>query len=639
MTIYPTESTFNLSSLDFLFLLDELTLGSFYYDIEADIVQWSKHLHASLGYSAEQTRKLQNIEDLIHPNDLQKHREVVSNSIANQEKYTIDIRLRDEAGDYHLLRVFGAWLKLEHSASPLLAGFLINFEDLAHSRRETARSEQLFQAFFENVPAAVYIKNPALNHLYGNQAAADQAGCSLEDFLNKPSLDLFDEETAKKIEEIDRRVLDYFETVTWHGELKSNTGQVSYTFDTKFPIVDPITNETRLGGIGIDTTRQHQMEQALAQRQKLEALGQLVGGIAHDFNNTLAILQGNLELVGIIEEEAEIADCLTECAKAVERGRRLTQQLLAFGRKSVMKTEALNLNEIISESDRMLRHILPENIQIETVLGGGIWNTRADKTQVENAIVNLALNARDAMTSGGRLTIETANIRIEKNYIEDRAENIQPGRYVMLAVSDTGDGMHRDVMERAFDPFFSTKSVDKGSGMGLAMVHGLISQLEGAARLYSELGIGTTVKLFFPTTHSDEALEHSPAKTLRAGTEHLLLAEDDDSVRNMLKNQLQLLGYRITEARSGDMAFERLKADPTIEMLVTDIVMPGRLQGPKLARAARNHRPDLPVLFMSGYPREASIHGNGLQPNDQILMKPVSFSDLANAIRMRFDTT
>jgi PAS domain S-box-containing protein len=577
MTIPAPPTPSKLSAADHRILLDDLTSGSFYWDPVADTVEWSAKLLKSLGHAADKAIQLKDIEDLLHPEDRKKHADILARSTATQERYSTDIRLRDTVGNYHLLRVYGTWIPRSGDGGSILAGFLIDFSDLAQSRRETERSEHLFQSFFDNVPAAVYIKDDKFRHLYGNQAAASLAGCSLDEFLSKPMHDLFDEETVANLEAIDRRVLEGHETVTWYGELKSGTGQERYVFDTKFPIHDPVTHETLLGGIGIDTTLQHRMEKALARSQKLEALGQLVGGIAHDFNNTLAVLKGNVELVALLDDEAEIDECMEECTRAIERGRRLTMQLLAFGRRAVLQPEIYNLSVIVSESDRMLQRILPENIVMETVFGGGLWNTLIDKSQVENAILNLALNARDAMESGGKLTIETANIRIEDDYLQERSEDIEPGRYVMLAVTDTGEGMAKDVAEKAFDPFFTTKTVDKGSGMGLAMVHGLMRQFGGSARLYTEPGVGTTVKLYFPASHGEvdtpQRMPHLP----QAGKAHLLLTEDDDSVRTMLKRQLQVLGYRVTEASNGDMAFDLLLADSSIEMLVTDIVMPGTL--------------------------------------------------------------
>ncbi len=632
MTIPTMLNPSRISADEYWLMLEDLTSGSFFWDPAADCVEWSPKLHNALGYTPEEAAKLVDIEGLLHPDDRQAHGEALSQSMATGSSYSIEIRLRNFVGRFQHFQVQGFWLSRNEEPAGLLSGFLTEISDLAKVREKAMRSEGLFRAFFDNVPAAVYIKNSNQQHLYGNELAAKIAGCSLEDFLSKRTPELFDAETAKILESVDRRILDGGEIVARHGEFKTESGDFHYVYDTTFPIHDPITNETLIGGVGLDTTQQHEMEKALAHSKKLEALGQLVGGIAHDFNNTLAVLQGNLDLVKLIEDDAEIETCFEEFANAIERGRRLTLQLLAYGRKSVLAPTTKNLTAIISDADRMLRRILPETIMIETVAGGGLWNTHIDKSQVENAILNLALNSRDAMPSGGKLTIETTNVRIDESYVEDRAEDLEPGRFVMLAVTDTGVGMPKEISDRAFDPFFTTKNIDKGSGMGLAMVLGLMRQIGGTARAYSELGVGTTIKLYFPATHEEIKTDIPKPKPIKKGKEHILLAEDDDSVRDMLRRQLQALGYKVTEAENGDKALEILIGDLSIEMLVTDIVMPGILQGPSLAKQARENRPNLPVLFMSGYPREASIHGNGLRPDDIKLMKPVSIADLATAI-------
>ncbi|MEM8684445.1 MAG: ATP-binding protein, partial [Pseudomonadota bacterium] len=366
-------------------------------------------------------------------------------------------------------------------------------------------------------------------------------------------------------------------------------------------------------------------------------LGQLVGGIAHDFNNTLAVLQGNLDLIESADTQLEIDNCLSQISKGVVRGARLTKQLLAYARKSVLTTELTNLNDVIRDVDRMLRRILPETISIETVSGVGLWSTRIDRTQVESAILNIALNARDAMPDGGRITIETSNTRLDDDYVLERGETLAPGRYVLLAITDTGIGMTGEVLESAFDPFYTTKAVGEGTGMGLPMVQGLMRQIEGAAQLYSEPGVGTTLKLYFPATSEAANTATSRPEVARQGDEHILVVEDDDGVRDIICRQLSRLGYRVTQASDGDQALAFLSSNDDVELLVTDIVMPGHVQGPELATRLRALRPGLPVIFMSGYPREASIHGNGLQPDDINLMKPVKASALAKAVRSALD--
>lgn len=614
-------------------MLEDRTAGSFYWDRQEDAVQWSPKLLSVLGHSDQQACSLLQVEDLMHPDDRQLHADTIVHAIESSSNYTIDIRLKNNRGIYQSLRAQGYWLQNQDAPTRFLMGFLTEISEVAHLREQVARIAGLFQAFFDHAPAAVYMKDSDRKHIYGNAVAAKIAGCTVDEFIGSTTAELFDKETDRALIDVDRRILESGETVVRHGAFRAANGELHYVYDTSFPIEDPLTGEKLIGGVGLDTTRQHLAEAALARSQKMEALGRLVGGIAHDFNNTLAVLQGNVELIETAKTEIEKEECLAEIGKGIERGANLTRQLLAYARKSVLTPELLNLNDVLGDTDRMLRSTLPKNIVIETVAGGNLWNTRIDKGQVENAILNLALNARDAMPEGGELVIETSNARLGAEDLLDSEEDLAPGRFVLLSVSDTGEGMSEETMQRAFDPFFTTKKMSEGTGMGLSMVEGLMQQIGGAARLRSEPGLGTTVTLLFPTSDDREPEGRSKAARTSIGPKHILLAEDDEGVRDVLRRQLTRLGYRVTEARNGDRAIELLQRDPTIALLITDIVMPGDLQGPDLATQAREVIPKLPVIFMSGYPSEPAAHGEDLGPNDVTLLKPVSVADLAMAVQ------
>ena len=623
-----------VEAVDYWRLLEDRTAGTYYWDREADDVRWSPKLLRALGHADQRATNLVQVEELLHPEDEGPHREALARSMESWAGYVVDIRLRHARGDYVQFRVNGYWLVRQGLAPRLLIGFLTERTEVKQLRDQVTRIERLFRAFFDKAPAAVYMKDKNRKHIYGNAMAARIAGCTVEEFIAKDTSDLFDEETDRALEAVDRRVLERGETVVRHGAFETAAGETHYVYDTTFPLEDPLTGEKLIGGVGLDTTRQHRAELALAQSQKMEALGQLVGGIAHDFNNTLGVLAGNLDLIEAAESEDDVRESLDDIARGVERGARLTKQLLAYARKAVLSPSVADLNAVIGDLDRMLRRVLPASIAIETVRGGGLWRTRIDVNQVESAILNLALNARDAMPEGGKFTLETSNVRLDEEYVSDRTELVEPGRYVLLAVTDTGAGMSPDVVERAFDPFFTTKEEGKGTGMGLSMVEGLLRQIGGTARLYSEVGVGTTVKLYFPASDAAPVASVTATKSPPpGGSEHILLVEDDAAVRKMLRRQLNKLGYRVTEAESGDRAAELLAADATVRLVLTDIVMPGALQGPGLATHARQRRPDLPVIFMSGYPREAAIHGNGLLPDDVNLLKPIKMADLAKALR------
>lgn len=392
----------------------------------------------------------------------------------------------------------------------------------------------------------------------------------------------------------------------------------------------------------LDITEQVQTQAALAtsqeqlhQAQKLEAIGQLTGGIAHDFNNILAVLLGNLELLSEDPDHKNRGEFVEDSLRAARRGRDLTKSLLSFARRAPLEPVTVNLNDVVQDMDRLLRRAIPETISLEVSLLGGLWPARIDRAALDAAMLNLVLNARDAMQGTGRLTIETANVRLDQHYLSERSEDAKPGRYVMLAVTDTGAGIAPEHVKRVTEPFFTTKPAGAGSGLGLSMVQGFLKQSGGVLRIYTELGVGTTIKLFFPaTTDRPEAAVGSrlDADPHEPNGRRILLAEDEADVRKVIATRLRRTGYQVATAASGDEALALFHRHGPFDLLLTDIVMPGTLQGPALSRAIREAAPDLPVIFMSGYPGEAAAHGNGLPPDAIRLMKPVDAQDLLNAL-------
>lgn len=385
-------------------------------------------------------------------------------------------------------------------------------------------------------------------------------------------------------------------------------------------------------------TAEHELErnrEMFHEAQKRKAIGDLTGGVAHDFNNLLAVIKGNVEIIESIGLSGEVADLLEEVRIATDRSAQLTRQLLLMGRNAVLEPKILQLNEPVVELERLLRRTLPETIEVECVLAAGLWSTFADPAHVQSALLNLALNARDAMAEGGHLTLETANVRLGSDYADGSAEMIAPGRYVMLSVSDTGEGMRAEVCERAFDPYFTTKERGKGSGLGLSVVQGFMKQSGGVVRIHSEPGAGTAVKLFFPVHEGEEERRMALSTPPAAGDERILLVEDEPAVRKTIARQLGALGYSVVEASNGLDAVKLLQEVPEIRLVLTDIVMPGALTGPQLVREIRKSRPELPAILMSGYPEETAMSGGGIDPQDLQLMKPISMADLARAIRSR----
>ena len=412
-------------------------------------------------------------------------------------------------------------------------------------------------------------------------------------------------------------------------------GEVRHIRQINEPVFDDAGKGIAVVGSSIDFTELQKSQEHLRQAQKVEAIGNLTGGVAHDFNNLLAVILGNLELYQEIEDPETRSKLIGEAIKATNRGADLVKSLLSFARRAHLTPTRLNLNQVLNNTAFWSSRVLPETISIETSLFAGLWDTELDATSIEAAIINLLLNARDAMPNGGRLTLETANMRIGDEYIDERFEDIEPGRYVMLAISDTGFGIAEDILDQIFEPFYTDKPVGEGTGLGLSMVQGFIKQSNGAMRVYTEVGIGTTFKLYFKASEGAPLSAEIKDSILPAGDQdglRILLAEDEKSVAVVLRNILELAGHSVIEAGSGDEALEIYKETHAVDILLTDIVMPGKLQGPALAKAIRAIDPEFPCVFLSGYAAEATVHGNGLKPSDTRLMKPASRTDLLAAI-------
>ena len=382
--------------------------------------------------------------------------------------------------------------------------------------------------------------------------------------------------------------------------------------------------------------RREKAESALRQAQKMESIGQLTGGIAHDFNNLLQVISGNLEVLQrrYLQGNAEAARLVATAARGAQRAAALTQRLLAFSRRQPLNPKPLEVNRLVAGMSELLHRTLGETIAIETVFGSGVWRVETDANQLESALLNLCVNARDAMPGGGKLTLETANAYLDEAYTAEH--DVKPGQYVSIAVSDTGCGMPPDVLQKAFDPFFTTKDIGKGSGLGLSQVYGFIKQSGGHVKIYSEVGRCTTVKLYLPRLVSAgdaDAGAETPEGAPRAhGDQLILVVEDDADVRAHAVMMLRELGYGVLEAPDGERALRLFEAQPDVSLLFTDVGLPGAMNGRQLADALRRRRPDLPVLFTTGYARNAIVHHGRLDPGVELLPKPFSFSELANKI-------
>jgi PAS domain S-box-containing protein len=396
-------------------------------------------------------------------------------------------------------------------------------------------------------------------------------------------------------------------------------------------------------GIILDVTPEMRAQELLeAQRlvamraQKHESIGQLTGGVAHDFNNLLAVIMGNLELLRDGIDAPDLLRMVDTSIGATRRGADLTRNMLAFARKAPLEPEVFDLNRLVEETRSWAGRTLPASIHVETILLADLWQVKADPSSTESALLNLILNARDAMQDGGQLTIETANVRLGAEDALPLAENLEPGRYVMLAVRDTGRGIPENSLAQIFEPFYSTKPPGAGTGLGLSMVEGFTRQSGGAVSVSSEPGLGTTFELYFKAHVGvvDTATPLQPVAGVEPATgQRLLVVEDEPEVLSVLVTTLERAGFTVASAPSGDEALALFETCPEFDLLLTDIVMPGRLQGTDLALELRSRAPDLPVVFLSGYAREVMGQAPGSRPEDIRLTKPVRRADLVEAIR------
>ena len=475
--------------------------------------------------------------------------------------------------------------------------------------------------------------NPAGLHLLG-WAMTDLIGRSFMEFVHPDDM-------ANTLAEIERL----------------RAGETTFKFENRYRRVDgsyialswtAVPDEKFIHAIGRDVTGEREAaealkltEEALRQSQKMEAVGQLTGGIAHDFNNMLAVVIGSLELLGrrLGPSDARARHYIDAASDGARRAASLTQRLLAFARQQPLKPEPIDANKLVGGLSDLLRHSLGGNIRLETVLAGGLWRTNVDPNQLENVILNLALNGRDAMKDGGRLTIETQNAHLDAQYVSSQI-GLPAGQYILVAITDTGCGMSPEVIAKAFDPFFTTKEVGQGTGLGLSQVYGFVKQSGGHVKIYSEPGEGTSVKVYLPrhTQEDGVASEKQDVRTIKGEyDEVVLVVEDEPLVRQYSVAALTELGYRVMEADGAQAALRLLETHPEISLLFTDVVMPD-VNGRKLADEAKRRWPNLKVLFTTGYTRNAVVHNGTLDADVELIGKPYSLEELAAKVREVLDS-
>jgi PAS domain S-box-containing protein len=518
-------------------------------------------------------------------------------------------------------------------------GKLEMFRDITERKQteEALRKERNFsQSIIDTAQAIILVLNPDGSIAEFNPYMEKLSGYSIEEVRGKDWFETFlPERYRQKTGELFTKAIADIKTEGNINPIVTGDGKELTIEWFNRTLKDKNGDITGILAIGQDITERRNIEEQLRQSQKMEAIGMLAGGVAHDFNNLLTVILGNaqLALMNVIKDES-LRKEIKEIKKAGEKAASLTRQLLAFSRKQVVRPKLLDINELINEMEKMLKYMIGENIDFQTVLGPELWKVCADPGQINQIIMNMVINSRDAMLRGGGLTIETANTDLNENYFCEHGIKEVPGHYVMLAVSDTGSGMDKEIQEHIFEPFFTTKEVGQGTGLGLSTIYGIVKQNNGFVWVYSEPGKGTTFKVYLPEVKDaePEEKEQTPVDD-SGGSETVLIVEDDDKLRKFVQRALQMYGYRILDAENGEDALRVCgEYEGQIDLMITDVVMP-KMGGREAAERLQHLYPQIKVIYMSGYTDNTIVHYGVLTPELNFIQKPFTPKGLARKVR------
>ncbi len=611
------------------------------------------------GYQKEDIIFNHNISyaNIIHPEDRQQVWDEVSVQLAGDKPFTLLYRIRTREGKIKWVWEKGCAVSVKNGDTRVIEGFIMDITDRIKAETALEQRNLQYESFIHNslvgiwrieftepisatLPAREIAQqiietgyfsecNNAMAHMYKYSAKEDLVGTPIKNLVidSKASLDRL--ETA---------VRNNFKAEIIDSEEKDREGNVHYFRNSYFGYIEN-GKLLWLWGIQLDITEHRQLEDQYRQAQKMEAIGNLAGGIAHEFNNLLTVINVHSDmLLDHLEDPQRLTAGLSAIKKAGERAVALTRKLLTFSRRQIVQPKPLNLNESVKDSLKLLEPLIEENIEVKTKFGDDSYIIKIDGTQFEQIIMNLVVNARDAMPNGGELIIETSRKILDEEYTR-RHLDVAPGEYVLLSISDTGTGMDEETRKQIFEPFFTTKSKDKGSGLGLATVYGIVKQNGGSIWVYSEPGSGTTFNIYLPAYEGEPVKEdiHPQGTSLPEGSETILLAEDEESVRTLIVDILETYGYQVLETVSSAGALETCQGFAgEIDLLVTDVIMPG-INGPELAEKCQETRNNLKVLYLSGYTENVIVNQGVLKPGVVFLQKPFTPQQLLEKIRVTLD--
>lgn len=620
----------NLSGFAYRCLIDE----------HWTMVYLSDAFESLTGYPRDEVinnRKI-DYDTITHADDRAWVTAEIHDAITKSQNFQMEYRIIRKDGEQRWVLEQGSDIRDEQGNVIAVEGYITDITQQKSANALVWQSEQRFQLLSKATNDAIWDWDIKSDTLWWNEGFAGLFGYAPEEI--QPTIDFWaqhvhPDEREQIVNSLDKAVADKASSWSANYRFVRKDGSIAQVIDRGYVIYDELSGEAvrMVGGI-TDITERMALEEQLRQSQRLESVGQLTGGVAHDFNNLLTVIIGNADIIHqSLPEDSKLRGLAAMIEEAAGRGAELTSSLLAFARRQPLDPKNIDINALLNGLQTLLMRALGEEIRCEYVLAEDLWLAQVDPGQLENALLNLTLNARDAMPDGGKLMIETENLHLTQDYAQ--RHDINPGDYVMVAVSDSGHGIAAAELDKVFEPFYTTKAKEKGTGLGLAMVYGFIKQSRGHINIYSEVGQGTTVRLYLPkaTDNIEEVTNNNQQKPLPSGHEHILVVEDDALVREYVVSQLELFGYQVHTAVDGPAALELIKQGIEVDLLFTDVVMPNGMSGRELADAAQQQRPGLRVLYTSGYTENSIVHHGRLDSGVLLLSKPYNRDELAQKIR------